>query len=623
MPRKLSKAGGARAMIAPPELKEKIGEGKPLWEPYPFQAKILEDPSFEILLGGVKGSGKSALSRAWLLKGNPDRPVVTVDGKKIMANESYIHHPRYTALILRKNQQDLRDWIEHSKELFLPLGAVYYTNPITIKWPSGAIFYTGHLADESSWGKYLGVEIHRLVIEEIVLIENSETYQKLRTCVRSSHKTIRPQILATCNPYGPGVGWIRDWWARDEFGNDVPSGEQRTITVTDQLSGKQYKTTRSWYFGKWGDNPTQHTDEYKGQMLAGNAQHLVRAYVYGEWDAVSGGYLPHFRPSGPLVGEPENARHVLPATEVKPWDRVVIGADWGIKHNAAAVRLRKEIDGRIRVDRSFAEPGLSTYSFGELIAGLVKDDLKQLDQPVDVFLSPDCWARESEVESEAKRIMKGIARVVGPERVVLQDEDPIDQGVLVEPGRILLRKANNARIAGWTLLSELMIWQQAPGAGEVRGFSYEEAERVWRTQGEEAWRKYRKAWLAAMPAPKPAFIISDHGSNQALVRALQKMQHGPKGDGDIDKKHWDGADILDALRYGLLSSKLDVTEVTDQMLVRMRLMDIEKRPPTNEMEFMSNWLFSMKVKGMEKREELGGGWVDRLAMVGRRGKFLR
>lgn len=619
MPKKIvGSSSAARAMVAPPELKEKLGGGKPLWEPFPFQTKILEDPSFEILLAGVKGSGKSEISRAWLLKGNPTYPVLTREGKKIAVNESYVNHKNYTALILRKNQQDLRDWIEHSKKLYEPMGARYYTNPITIKWPSGAIFYTGHLADENSWGKYLGVEIHRLVIEEIVLIENSEVYQKLRTCVRSSNKWIKPQILATCNPYGPGVGWIRDWWAKDEYGEDVPSGVQRTIVTKDQLTGKEYKSTRSWYFGKWGDNPIQHTDEYKGQMLAGNAQHLVRAYVYGEWDAASGGYLPHFRPNGPLVGEPENARHVLPPSDVMPWDRVVVGADWGIKHNAAAVRVRKEVDGRLRVDRSFAEPGLSTYTFGELIAGLVKDDLRHLDQPVDVFLSPDCWAQESEVESEAKRIAKGIARVVGPERLVLQEEDPLDDGVLAEAGRVLLRKANNARIAGWTLMSELLLWAQGPNQELAKKFSFEEAEEVWRTQGEVAWKKYRKAWLASVPMPRPGLIISDHPSNRPLINAMQKMQHGPKGDGDIDKRHWDGADIVDAFRYALLSSKLDRTEVNDRMLIRMRLADIEKRGVRNEQEFMENWLFSLRVNAIEKARPPVE--LDRLSKV-RRGRF--
>ena len=132
---------------------------------------------------------------------------------------------------------------------------------------------------------------------------------------------------------------------------------------------------------------------------------------------------------------------------------------------------------------------------------------------------------------------------------------------LQSPGRIVLRKANNARIEGWTLLSELMLWQKDERSLEPKQFSLEEADHIWRTQGDSAWRRYRKAWLAAMPKPRPAFIISDLECNQKLIRALQKMQHGPKGDGDIDKKHWEGADIGDARRYGLLSSKLDRVEL--------------------------------------------------------------
>lgn len=613
--------GESAGMVVPPEVAAKL-DGKPRWQPHPgFQEECLLTDAFEILLSGVKGSGKSAVSRAFIIKGNPHRPLYDLRGNFIHPNLSYVKHPRYTSLVLRKNQQDLRDWIEHSKELYLPLGAQYLTNPITIKWPDGGVTYTGHLADESSWGKYLGVEIHRLVIEEIVLIEKQEVYEKLRSCVRSSIPIIRPQIMATCNPFGPGVGWIREWWTQDSLGKEILPGEKQEIITLDRDTGKQFKTSRIWYFGRWGDNPVQHTDEYKAQMLAGKAQHLIKAYVYGEWDAASGSYLPHFRPNGPLDGEPAEARHVLPAVETKPWDRIVIGADWGMRHNAAAVRLKSEMDGRVRAERSFSEAGLSTYSFGELIAGLVKDDLKHLDQPVRVYLSPDCWSRESEVESEAKRIAKGMARVVGPERLVLDDEELLDGEKLDAPGRIVLRKANNARIEGWTLLSELMLWRKDERDLEPKSFTLEEADHIWRTQGDAAWKRYRKAWLAAMPKPRPAFIISDLECNQKLIRALQKMQHGPKGDGDIDKKHWEGADIVDALRYGLLSSKLDRVEPSDQLLLRMRLHDMEKTQVQSEEQFMENWMFSMRAAAQMTQKSSSNQWADRLAGVGRRRRF--
>jgi hypothetical protein len=614
--------GGLSAIIAPPEAMSKAegreGE-KPLWQPFPgFQTECLSTTAFEILLSGAKGTGKSAVARAFIIKGNQHRPLYDARGKLIEINASYINHSKYTSLILRKNQQDLRDFIEHSKELYEPLGAQYYTNPITIKWPKGGITYTGHLSDESSWGKYLGVEIHRLVIEELVLIEHPEIYEKLRTCVRSSRPGIIPQIMCTTNPFGPGVGWIREWWTQAPDGKEIPPGELYEVVTKEKGTGKEFKTSRIWYFGKWGDNPVQHTDEYKAQMLAGNAEHLIKAYVYGEWDAASGSYLPHFRRHGPLPGEPPEANHMIAPREVYPYERVVIGADWGSTHKAAGVRLRGELDGRVVVEDSFAESGMTTMSFGELLAEMVRGDLKNLDSPVDVYLSPDCWARESEVDSEFKRIVRGIARVVGPERVVGEDEDPIDKTMLDEPGRILVRRANNARIAGWTLLSELMMWKQEVRERGVRQFSHEEADRVWREQGEEAWRRYRKAWMAATPRPRPGFMIADTPRNEALCTALGKMQHGKKGDGDITKAHWEGADIVDALRYGLLSMSTAPRELDARMLMRLRLQEMEKVKPETEQDFRANWFFSLNAAAMEKRGLLGGGMVDRLVNTGRR-----
>lgn len=613
--------GNLDAIIAPPEAMAraaaKDGE-KPLWQPHPgFQSECLSTTAFEILLAGVKGSGKSAVSRAFLIKGNQHRPLYDARGKLIDINASYINHPKYTSLVLRKNQQDLRDWVEHSKEIYEPLGAQYYSNPITIKWPKGGITYTGHLSDENSWGKYLGVEIHRLVIEELVLIEKQEIYEKLRSCVRSSRPGILAQIMCTTNPFGPGVGWIREWWTQTKDGLEIPSGKLHEVITPDRDTGKEFKTSRIWYFGRWGDNPIQHTDEYKAQMLAGNAEHLIRAYVYGEWDAASGSYLPHFRRNGPLPGEPPEANHIVGPRKIYPYERVVVGADWGSTHEAAASRLREELEGRVVVENSFAEAGMTTMAFGEMIASLVRDDLKDLDKPVDVFLSPDCWARESEVDSEYKRIMRGVARVVGPERVFAEGEDPIEKSILDEPGRILIHRANNARIAGWTLLSELMLWKAVEREKPDREFSVEEADRVWRTQGEEAWRRYRKAWLAATPRPKPGFMIADTPGNKKLCDALAKMQHGPKGDGDITKSHWEGADRVDALRYGLLSMSTAPKELDQRMLVRLRLQEMEKVIPATEKEFRSNWFFCQQVAAMEKKGAFGDGDVNRLGGVGR------
>jgi hypothetical protein len=462
----------------------------------------------------------------------------------------------------------------------------------------------------------LGVEIHRLVIEELVLIEKQEIYEKLRSCVRSSRPGIIAQIMATTNPYGPGVGWIREWWTQTPQGEEIPSGKLHEVVTVDRETGKEFKTNRIWFFGRWGDNPVQHTDEYKAQMLAGKAEHLIRAYVYGEWDAASGSYLPHFRRSGPLPGEPPEANHRVDPTPVKPYERVVIGADWGSTHEAAACRLKEELEGRVVVEDSFAEAGMTTYTFGEQIALLVRDDLKHLDKPVDVYLSPDCWARESEVDSEYKRIVRGIARVIGPERVIAEDEDPIEKSVLDEPGRILVHRANNARIAGWTLLSELMLWKQEIREKGERQFSLEEADRVWRTQGEEAWRRYRRAWLAATPRPKPGFMVARTSGNEKLCDALGKMQHGPKGDGDIPKTHWEGADRVDALRYGLLSMSTQAKELTPSMLIKLRLMEIEKVKPATQKDFMSNWFFANNVAAFQ-RKELTSGEVDRLKNVGR------
>lgn len=604
--------------IAPPEiiskLKEQGQEGKPAFELNEAQIPVFNCMSMEILATGEKGSGKSALSRMWLLQGNPHLPVVNSAGQQYPTNLSYVNNPKYTALILRKNQQDLKDWIEHARRLYEKMGAQYLEQRGQFMWPSGAVFYTGHLADSSAWQKYLGQELHRIVIEEVVTIADLEDYMLLRSCNRSSVGSIRPQILNTCNPYGPGVPWLNARFRHTPDGRFVPPGVEQEEIVFDDETGKNLKVTRTWFNLKLSDNPYQNTPEYRATLRTG-PEHLVRAYAYGDWDAATGSYFKHFRPRGPIGEEPAEARHVRTAEEIGerfPWERLVIGADWGWEHNAAAARLRQKQDGRVILENSFSQGGLSCQEFGAYIGELVRKDLPYLDDPVVVALGRDAWARESEVESEAKRIAKGLARVIGEDRVWLEDETEWEREALQEGGRIQIRRAFNSRVPGWTKLSELMIFTPMKLSTDTVQFSEEEALRIRATQGDLSERTYREAWRKSLPEVLPKFIIEDRMENRKAIQALERAQHDGKGAGDISKAHWEGADIADAIRYGVMSLDTVPLEETPRLLRRTKfaeLLDRVKRDPTNENK-EAVWRYQSWMMAMEKKERGSGGKVD-------------
>jgi hypothetical protein len=582
MPKPSNKVQQSRrpgALLVPPDVayaKAVEEGGKPLWAPYPgFQTECLLTPATEILLAGEKGSGKSDISRQFIIKGNPDLPLYDKTGKPIEVNHSYAYHPKYVALVVRRNQDDLKDWLEHARPIYESMGAWLQKQPFTFFWPSGARLYTGHLADSNSWGKYVGNELHRIVLEEAVLIADPASYTSLFSCLRSKYRGIRPQAMLTCNPRGPGVGWIKERFLQTPQGLPVQSGELQEISSVDKRTGTEYKSTRIWYFGRLKDNPTMDTPEYRAKLLQGT-EDQIRAYAYGEWDAQTGSYFPQFRRIR-KKDEPENAWHVRPAhllPEPRNWERRVIGADWGYGHHAAAVLFEERTDGVVVARNGFSYPSLSTFDFGAMMAQLVLKDLPNLDVPVLISLSPDTWAAESEIESESKRILLGIGKVVGPHRVIREDDEDPQDTRFSKPGMIVVRRAPNSRRAGWTLFSELLVWRQMELEKKVYEFSKEEAQKIFQNQGDMAYQSYMRAWERSMPEVRPKLLFEDRPEFELLFKAIERAQHSGKSDGDIAKEHFDGMDYLDAARYGLMAIKYMPQPENERLKKRRQLEDM-------------------------------------------------
>ena len=92
------------------------------------QTRALQRLEFEVLYGGARGGGKTDAGLAWLLYD--------------------IGNPKYRALVIRRNADDLSDWIDRARQMYQGTGAEVVGKPAIIRFPSGAIIRTGHLKDE-------------------------------------------------------------------------------------------------------------------------------------------------------------------------------------------------------------------------------------------------------------------------------------------------------------------------------------------------------------------------------------------------------------------------------------------------------------------------------------------
>lgn len=288
-------------LVAPPPTETVLS-----WRANPGpQEFALQQPYtvFEILYGGARGGGKTDAGMAWL--------------------SEYVEHPKYRALVLRRNAEDLSDWIDRAQYMFSGLGAKLTRHPTTtFTFPSGAKIRCGHLKDKDAFTKYQGHEYQKILIEELTQIPKENHYQTLLYSCRSSVPELRPQVFLTTNPGGVGHGWVKRRFIQDR--NQPPR-----IPCIPFLNSK---TGRKAIFipASIDDNPilTTNDPEYVMQLeaLKESDEQLYKAWRLGSWDVFIGQAFPEFNV----------LTHVYPSQKVPMLDKETLAKslkitcfDWG------------------------------------------------------------------------------------------------------------------------------------------------------------------------------------------------------------------------------------------------------------------------------------------------------
>ena len=236
-----------------------------LWKPNKGQqTEALRRKEREILYGGARGGGKTDAGMAWLTR--------------------WIDNPKYKALIIRINEKDLRDWIERARIMYAGTGARFAYRPTEIRFPSGAMFVTGHLNDANAYTQYQGHEYQKMLIEELTHIPSEELYLKLKASNRSTVDGLEPQLFATTNP-----GEIGHLWVKQRFVDVAEPGTP--YYEHDKETG--LSLSRIFIPAKVEDNPIlmEKDPEYVA-MLNKLPDDLRKAWREGSWDVqeVKGAY---------------------------------------------------------------------------------------------------------------------------------------------------------------------------------------------------------------------------------------------------------------------------------------------------------------------------------------------
>jgi hypothetical protein len=236
------------------------------WSPHKGrQTQALERKETEILFGGARGGGKTEAGQAWL------------------AEPEYIKHPRFNSLVLRKNYDDLSDWINRARYFYYGIGEII-GKPAEIRWKWGGRTKLGHWGDPSAIGKYLGHEYHKILIEELTeSIATEKEYLQLLGSLRSVETTLKPQAFNTSNPGNKGHVWVKKRWVLPANGK----------TYIDPRTGY----SRIYIPATVDDNPTlkQRNPEYVA-FLDGLYEPLRSAWRHGDWNVFEGQFFIEFGP---------------------------------------------------------------------------------------------------------------------------------------------------------------------------------------------------------------------------------------------------------------------------------------------------------------------------------------
>lgn len=365
------------------------------WRPNPGpQIKALQSTAFETLYGGARGGGKTDAGLVWLLK--------------------CVTNPNLRALVIRKNADDLSDWVDRAATMYRRYGANITYRPAVIKFPSGAIIRTGHLKDDQAYTKYQGHEYHRMLIEELTQIPDEKRYLQLVASCRSTVPGLDARIFATTNPGGVGHGWVKR-----RFVDPSPANTK----YVDSSSGR----TRVFIPAKVEDTPQLvKNDPGYIQFLEGLKDsdiELWKAWRLGDWDTFAGQFFKEFR----------RDLHVINSYMPNKDNIIVGGMDWGRTAPFAFVLSEVQVVniGGSKFHR--AKTFLEVYGTDKTPREWAKI-IKQAIKGFDLTLDDITWIQgDPAMFKEADDGSIGIADL-------FRNED------------IRLVSADNDRVGGWTVL---------------------------------------------------------------------------------------------------------------------------------------------------------------------------
>ena len=334
------------------------------------QEDFINAPEREVLYGGAAGGGKS-----FALLVDPLR---------------YCGYPDHSALILRRTNDELRELIHKSSELY-PLfypGAKWSERKSQWTFPSGARIWLTYLEQDKDVLRYQGQSFSYVGFDELTQYPTSFPWDYLRSRLRSTNPEIEVFMRATTNPGGPGHAWVKkmfidpsapnnSFWARDLETKEVlryPRGHSKEGKPLFQ---------RKFIPASLKDNPyLYNTGDYETMLLA-LPEVQRKQLLYGSWDIAEGAAFTEF----------DRSTHVIePYTIPSGW-RKFRACDYGYGSYSAVLWFAVTPENTLLVYRELYVRKVLAVELARIILNLEMEDGKIMYG----ILDSSCWHKRGDV----------------------------------------------------------------------------------------------------------------------------------------------------------------------------------------------------------------------------------
>jgi len=252
------------------------------------QTDFLAASEREVLFGGAAGGGKS-----YSLLADPMR---------------YFSNAAFSGLILRRTNDELRQLVSESQELYPKAypGAKWQEKKSQWAFPSGARLWMTYLERPEDVMRYQGQAFCWIGWDELTQHPSSYSYLYMLSRLRTTDPNLPLCVRATTNPGSNGHSWVKKMFidpapAGQAFdATDIETGERLVYPKNHEKAG-QALFKRRFIPSKLSDNPYLSEDgQYEANLLS-LPENQRRQLLDGDWTVADGAAFTEFSQASHVI----------------------------------------------------------------------------------------------------------------------------------------------------------------------------------------------------------------------------------------------------------------------------------------------------------------------------------